>query len=457
MEVRFPFDNSVVDTVPRADAGDVDAALDAAVSGAKVMAKLPALERSQILAKTSAILAARVAELAETITREEGKPITEARFEVGRAVETFRVAAEEAGRIHGETVPLDASPGGAGKFGFTVRVPCGVVAAISPFNFPLNLAAHKVAPALAAGNAAVIKPPSATPLSALQMCGALLEAGLPPAAISCVTGPGGQIGDALCRDPRVRKISFTGSMEVGEHITRIAGIKKLTMELGSNSPIIVMPDADIEKVATVIAATGYGNAGQVCISTQRVLAHRALYEDLLAATKSKVESLATGNPLEESTKVGPMISETEAGRVESWIGEAVDSGARLLTGGTRSGAVHAPTIVADAGPSTRICREELFGPAVAFTPFESAGEAIELANSSRYGLAAGVFTESLETAMQFVRELETGNIHINWGPSWRADLMPYGGLKDSGFGKEGPRYAIEEMTELKMVCFHLGA
>jgi len=314
---------------------------------------------------------------------------------------------------------------------------------------------HKVGPAIAAGNAVIIKPASNTPLSALKLTELLLECGLPPEAISCLTGPGGELGDALCRDQRVRKISFTGSVPVGERICRTAGIKKVTMELGSNAPIIVMPDADLEKVAEAVAATGYSNAGQVCISTQRVIAQQAVYEDLLVATKSKVEALMTGNPLEEKTKVGPMIREQEALRVEQWVEEAVKGGGRMVTGGERRGSIYVPTIVADVKPEMRISCEELFGPVVAFTPFRDVDQAIALANDSRFGLAAGVFTESLDTAMKFARELETGNIHINWGPQWRADLMPYGGLKNSGFGKEGPRYAVEEMTELKMVVFHL--
>ena len=455
VEVLNPYDNAVIDTVPHGDAADVDQALDAAVRGAKAMAKLSAWDRYQILKKTADKLEGRAEEFARTITLEEGKVIAEGRFEASRAVQTLTLSAEEARRIHGETVPLDASPGGEGKFGFTIRVPCGVVVAISPFNFPLNLVAHKIGPAIAAGNAAVIKPPSNTPLSALKLTELLLECGMPPEAISCLTGPGGEIGDALCRDKRVRKISFTGSVPVGERICRIAGVKKLTMELGSNSPIIVMPDADLNKVADAIAATGYSNAGQVCISTQRVIASRHVYEDVLAATKPKVEALTTGNPLDEKTKVGPMIREQEAVRVEQWINEALKSGARIVTGGVRTGAIYAPTLVADVKPQMRISCDELFGPAVAVTPFTDVDEAIALANDSHYGLAAGVFTENVDTAMRFARELETGNIHINWGPQWRADLMPYGGLKESGVGKEGPRYAIEEMTELKMVCFHL--
>jgi acyl-CoA reductase-like NAD-dependent aldehyde dehydrogenase len=455
IEVLHPYDNSVVDTVPHSGMEDVEAALGAAVHGAKIMAKLTGWDRYQILKKAAEKLEERAEEFARRITLEEGKAISEARFEVGRAVQTLMLSAEEARRIHGETVPLDASPGGAGKMGFTLRVPCGVVVAISPFNFPLNLVVHKVAPAIAAGNAVVIKPPSNTPLSALKLTELLLECGLPPEAISCLTGPGGELGDALCSDKRVRKITFTGSVPVGERICRVAGIKKLTMELGSNSPIIVMPDADLNKVAEAVAATGYANAGQVCISTQRVIAQRNIYEDVIAASKVKVEALTMGNPLEEKTKVGPMIREQEAVRVEQWVADAVKGGGRIVTGGVRKGAMYAPTIVADVKPEMRISCEELFGPAVAFTPFSDVEEALALANNSQFGLAAGVFTESVDTAMRFVRELETGNIHINWGPQWRADLMPYGGLKNSGFGKEGPRYAAEEMTELKMVVFHL--
>ena len=455
IEVLHPYDNSVVDTVPRADTADVDAALAAAVRGAKIMARLTAWDRYQILKKAAEKLENRAEEFARTITLEEGKAIGESRFEVSRAVQTMMLSAEEARRIHGETVPLDASPGGAGKMGFTLRVPCGVVVAISPFNFPLNLMVHKVAPAIAAGNAVVMKPPSNTPLSALKLTELLLECGMPPEAISCLTGPGGELGDALCRDNRVRKISFTGSVPVGERICQMAGIKKVTMELGSNAPIIVMPDADLNKVAEAVAATGYSNAGQVCISTQRVIAQRKIYEDLLAATKPKVEALTTGNPQDEKTKIGPMIREQEATRVEQWVQEAVKGGGRIVTGGMRRGAIYAPTMVADVKPEMRISCEELFGPVVAFTPFDDVDQALALANDSRFGLAAGVFTENLDTAMKFARELETGNIHVNWGPQWRADLMPYGGLKDSGFGKEGPHYAVQEMTEIKMVVFHL--
>jgi acyl-CoA reductase-like NAD-dependent aldehyde dehydrogenase len=457
IEVKNPFDNSVIDTVPRAAAADLEKALVFAERGAKVMAKLSSYERWKILRKAADLMAARNDELGQIISKEEGKIIAEGRGEASRAVETMMGSAEEAKRLHGETVPLDADPTGTKKLGFTLRVPCGVVAAISPFNFPLNLVCHKVGPALAAGNTVVVKPASDTPLSALKLTEILLESGLPPEGIQCITGSGGEIGDALVADRRVRKVTFTGSREVGERICRTAGIKKVTMELGSNSPVIIMPDADLNKVAAAIALTGYGNAGQTCISTQRVLTAKKVYGDFLGALKPKVEALTTGNQLDEKSKVGPMVKESEAARVDDWINEAVSGGARLVAGGGRRGAIYMPAVVADVHPDMRISRDELFGPAVAVTPFETINEALALANDSVYGLAAGIFTENVEWAMKFAREAEAGNLHVNWGSQWRVDLMPYGGLKHSGFGKEGPRYAVEEMTELKMVVFHLNS
>ena len=455
IEVRNAYDNSVIDTVPRADRGDIERALQSAERGARVMAKLAGYDRWKILKKAAELIAARSEEFGQTISKEEGKIIAEGRLEASRAFETIMGSAEEAKRLHGQTVPLDGAPGGAGKVGLTLRVPCGVVVAISPFNFPLNLVCHKVGPALAAGNAVIVKPATDTPLSALKLTEVLLEAGLPPEAINTLTGSGGEIGDTLVTDRRVRKITFTGSRDVGEHICRTAGLKRVTMELGSNAPVIVMPDADLDKVATAVASTGYANAGQVCISTQRVLTAGSVYGDFLDALRPKVAALKVGNQLDETVKVGPMVKEKEAIRVEEWIKEAVASGARLVTGGRRQGALYEPAIVADVKPEMRISSDELFGPAVAVTPFTDIDEAIAMANDSPYGLAAGIFTENLEWAWKFAREVQSGNLHVNWGPQWRADLMPYGGLKESGFGKEGPAYAIEEMTELKMVVFHL--
>lgn len=453
--VTNPFDNSVVDTVPKGDKDDVERALATAVRGAQSMRKLGGYQRSLILRKAADLLTQRAEEFARTITLEEGKILAESRIEVSRAAEILNLSAEEAKRLSGEVVPLDGAPGVTKQFGFTIRVPCGVVVGISPFNFPLHLVAHKVAPALAAGNAVVLKPATDTPLSALKLTEVLLEAGIPGDAIQCLTGSGGEIGDALCADGRVRKITFTGSRDVGEHICKVAGLKKVTMELGSNSPVIIMPDADLEKVAAAVAATGYANAGQVCISAQRVIPLKPIYREFTDLLRTKVAAITTGNPLQEGVKMGPMVREADAKRVESWVREAVAGGATLVVGGERRGATYSATVIADVKPEMKISRQELFGPAVALSPAESIDEAIAMANDTNYGLSAGAFTQNIDWAMRFAREVESGNIHINWGPQWRVDLMPYGGLKESGFGKEGPKYAVQEMTELKMIVMHL--
>ena len=454
IEVLNPFDGSVVDTVPAADHADVDLAISAAVRGAEIMAAMPAYERYQILHRAADLMQERIEDLGRTITLEEGKTLTEGMGEAARAVETMTLSAEEAKRLTGETLPLDASSNGGGKFGFTLRVPCGVVAAITPFNFPLNLVCHKVGPGLAAGNAVVIKPATDTPLSALKITEILLDAGIPSEALQCITGSGSVIGDAISADLRVRKISFTGSRDVGEHICKTGGLKKVTMELGSNAPLLVMSDADLEKVAEATAATGYANAGQVCISAQRVMVNQQVYGDFIDALTPKVNALNTGNPLDEGVTMGPMIREADAARVNDWINEAVGAGARVVTGGDRDGTMHAPTVVADVDPKMQISCNEVFGPAVAVSRFDSIEEAISSANDTNYGLSAAIFTENIDWAMQFAQRVHSGNIHINWGTMWRADFMPYGGLKDSGMGKEGPKYAVEEMTETKMVVIH---
>jgi glyceraldehyde-3-phosphate dehydrogenase (NADP+) len=454
IEVTNPFDGSVVDTVPRGRVADVDAAIAGAVEGARIMRATSGYDRSLFLRKAAQLLSDRSEDFARTISLEEGKTLAESRFEVSRGVQTLELSAEEAKRLGGEVLPLDGAPGGAGKFGFTLRVPCGVVAAITPFNFPLNLVCHKVGPALAGGNAVVIKPASDTPLTALKLVEVLLEAGAPPLAVSCVTGSGGEIGDALCRDARVRKISFTGSRDVGEHICKIAGLKRVTMELGSNAPLIVMDDADLEKVAHATAVTGFANAGQVCISAQRVITDRRVYGDFLDALVPKVETITVGNPLDAVTKMGPMIRERDAVRVKSWIDEAAAAGARVLRGGGHRGTLFEPTILADVDPRMKVSCDELFGPAVAVTPASDLDEAIRIANDTPYGLSAAIFTQDIDRALRFAREVDSGNLHINWGTMWRADLMPYGGLKESGMGKEGPKYAVEEMTETKTVIIH---
>lgn len=452
--VRNPYDGEVIDTVPVATLADAKAALAAAVDGARAMRALSAWERSEILRRAADLVEASIPDLARTIALEVGKPLTEATNEAKRIPELLRVSASEGARMHGETVPVDGAPGGAGKIAFTLRQPCGVVVAITPFNYPALLVLHKVGPALAAGNAVVLKPARQTPLTALFLTRALLEAGLPENGLQCLTGPGSELGTVLCADPRVRKISFTGSTSVGEAISRVAGVKRLSLELGSNCPLIVLPDADLEQVAAATLTGGYVNAGQVCISVQRVLVAREVYADYVDALTPLVEGLQTGHPLDERTGLGPLISQAEAERVERTIRDAVDGGATLIAGGGRDGAVVAPTLVGDVDPAMELSRSELFGPAVALTPVTGIDEAIALANDSEYGLGAGLFTSDLGSALRFAKEVDSGSIQINSSPLWRADLMPYGGLKGSGIGKEGPRYAIEEMTELKTIVFH---
>lgn len=454
-DVTHPFDGRVIDTVPVAGPNDVEGALVGAVAGAAVMRALAGFDRFQILRRAADAITARASELGKLISLEEGKTLREGVFEATRAAETMHLSAEEAKRLGGEVLPMDGAPGGGDRLGFTLRVPCGVVVAITPFNFPLNLVCHKVGPALAAGNSVILKPAGDTPLSALKLVEILLEAGLPPLGIACLTGAGGVIGEALCRDERVRKISFTGSVEVGERITRVAGVKRLTMELGSNSPLIVLPDADLDKVAAAVIATGYGNAGQVCISTQRVIALEKNYGDVLDALAPKVKALRAGDPLADETTMGPMIRERDAVRVKEWIDAAVADGARVVAGGGRRGTMVEPTLVADVRPEMKLSCDELFGPAVGVTRVADVDAALRLANDSRYGLSAGVFTQDIDAALHLAKRIDSGNIHLNWGPAWRADLIPYGGVKMSGIGKEGPKYAIDEMTERKTVIVHL--
>ncbi len=455
IDVLNPFDGSVVDTVPQSSLADVEEALATAERGARVMADLTGYQRYELLMKVADLMRERADDLARTITLEEGKILAEAQIEATRAREIIVLSAEEAKRLSGEVIPLDGAPGVEGKLGFTLRVPCGVVVGISPFNFPLHLVCHKVGPAIAAGNACIIKPATDTPLSALKLIELFVEAGVPPEAVQCLTGPGGSLGNALCSDPRVRKITFTGSRDIGERICQVAGLKRVTMELGSNAPLIVMPDADPKRVAAAAAMSGFSNAGQVCISTQRVIAHNDIYGDLLDAMADVAAGISTGDPLADATGMGPMIREEDSERVASWVSEAASAGARVLTGGERNGQIFQPTVVADVRPEMKISYDEIFGPVVGVSQAPDIDTAIELANDTKYGLSAAIFTQNVDWAMQFVRKCESGNIHVNWGTQWRADLMPYGGLKDSGMGKEGPKYAVQEMTETKMAVFHL--
>ena len=454
-EVTSPFDGSVVGTVPLAGADDVEAALRTAAHGAQTWRHTPAHERMRILMRAAELADERAVEIARTISAETGKTITEATTEAGRSGELIRLAAFEGTQLYGDTLPLDANRGtGQDKIGFTLRQPCGIVAAITPFNYPALLVLHKLAPALAAGNAVVLKPARTTPLTALELAACFVDAGLPEGVLSVLTGPGGTLGDALVSDTRVRKVSFTGSTATGERITRMAGVKKLSLELGASCPVIVLPDADLEQAAAAVAAGGYVNAGQVCISVQRVITHPRVNADFLDALVPKVEAIRTGDPSSPDTTMGSLITTAEAERVERAIADAAAGGARVLTGGQREGAMVAPTVVADVDPASPFSQKELFGPAVAVSTAEDWETAIAQANSTGYGLAAGVFTGDVAGAVQAMREIDAGSIHINWTPLWRADLMPYGGLKGSGIGKEGPRAAVAEMTESKTIVLH---
>ncbi|QDT40423.1 Glutarate-semialdehyde dehydrogenase DavD [Gimesia alba] len=455
INVTNSFDQSIIDTVPKGSGEDIAKAVTVLEQGARIMKAMTPYDRSLILQKAADLLLQHQDEFARTISLEVGKVLAESQVETSRSAEVIRLSGEEARRMTGEMIPLEGNAGGNNKVGFTLRVPCGIVAAITPFNFPLNLVCHKVGPAIAAGNAILIKPASDTPLSALKLTEILLEAGLPPEAIACVTGPGGEIGRAICTDTRIRKISFTGSYEVGTKICEMAGMKRVTMELGSNSPVVIMDDADLDKATTAITMAGYANAGQVCISAQRILTSSAVKSDFVDLLKSKVENLTTGNQLEDSTKIGPMVRESDATRVEEWVNEAVSQGARLVCGGQRQGAIFAPTILDETKPDMLVVKDEIFGPAVALSYFNDVNEAIAMANDTTYGLSAGIFTQDIDRAMKFARQVDSGNIHINWSSQWRADAMPYGGLKHSGTGKEGPKYAIQEMSEEKMVVMHL--
>src|SRR5258708_32383594 len=395
--VVAPYSGDVVDTVPAATPDQIEQVLAAAEKAAVAMAKLTAYERNQILQKAADLITANVEDLARTVSLESGKPLGESRGEAGRIADLLRLSAYEGTQMRGETLPIDAQVGARGKMGFTMRVPCGVVVAITPFNYPLLLVMHKIGPALAVGNAVILKPANQTPLSALKLTKLLIEAGLPENGIQCITGSGSKIGPALCADRRVRKSSLTGSTEVGEQITRVAGVKKLSLELGSNCPLIVLPDADLAKVAEATALGGFVNAGQVCISTQRVLVHRKVYNEFLDALKRPVEANKVGEPLADVTKLSAMINEKEAERVGSWIDEAVQGGARIVTGGTRQGALFAPTIVADVQPTMRVSCDELFGPAGAGTPIGTGDEAVALAKGSQNGRGAGGFTPGVKT------------------------------------------------------------
>jgi len=448
-EVRSPYSGEVVARVPQAGAAHARQAVDAA---ARVLASpLPAHERAAILDRVAALLRERADEVAQTICAEAGKPMKAARVEADRAVSTFTMAAVEARRLAGDVVPMDASPAGVGKVAYTMRVPIGVVGAITPFNFPLNLVGHKVAPALAAGCPVVLKPAGQTPMSALLLAELEDEAGLPAGWLNVLVGPSAEIGDVLVEDERVRLITFTGSAEVGWKIRERAARKKVNLELGNATPVVVESDADIEQAATKLAANAFAFAGQSCISVQRIYVQRSAYDDFASRFVSKVESLRVGDPADEETDVGPVIDEGARDRIVSWIEEAKAGGAKVLTGGELVDGLLRPTVLADVTPEMKVSCLEVFGPLCTVSAYEAPDEAFELANGTEYGLQAGIFTTNIHTALAAAEALEFGGITVNEAPTFRADQMPYGGVKESGNTKEGPHYAVREMTEERLV------
>ena len=433
---------------------DIDRALESAVGGAKIMAKLPTYRRVAILAKTAQLIAERRPALERTIAQEAGKPLKFARGEIDRAVMTFQLASEEARRIHGETIPFDAVPNGENFFGFWWRKPVGVVGAITPFNFPLNLVAHKLAPAIAAGNSFVLKPAELTPLTAVALMEILIEAGLPPEAGQLLQGSGSEVGSAIVRDGRVSKITFTGSAEVGKTILSTAGIKKVTLELGNSSPVIVAPDADLEFVARRCSIGAFAHSGQVCISVQRIYGDQSIQDELREQMVAATKKIVVGDPLSEETDVGPMIAEKEARRAEQWVSEAESQGARRLVGGQRDGAVYYPTLLDNTRPEMKVMSQEVFAPVASLIACSDFEDSLEQANATGFGLQAAVFTNDINRIWRAVRRLDFGGVIINDMPAFRVDHMPYGGIKQSGLGREGVRFAIEEMTNIQTVAIH---
>jgi acyl-CoA reductase-like NAD-dependent aldehyde dehydrogenase len=457
IEVRNKFTNEVIGTVASAGTSHLESALVSSKKASGTLAAMPAYRRSEILVKASALILESKERLADCIARESGKALKFARLEVERAVDTFRLAGHEAERLHGETVPMDAVKSGEGFIGFWRRRPVGVIAAITPFNFPLNLVAHKVAPAFASGNAVILKPSELTPFTAALLCEILMEAGVPDGGINLIHGTGEKVADPLIRDSRVDKVTFTGSAAVGRRILSAAGIKKVTLELGNSSPVVIARDANLRLAAAKCAIGANYCSGQVCISTQRIFVDASVAVEFTAMLKEETAKLIVGDPLNEIVDVGPMIRQTEAERVESWVAEAVQGGARLVLGGRREGSVYWPTILDKVTPEMRVVREEVFGPVVSIQTFEDFEDALTMADDTEYGLQASVFTQDIDRAFRAAARLNFGGVIINDTPHLRPDHIPYGGNRQSGLGREGLRYAMEEMTNIQMIMIRTPA
>ncbi len=451
IEVRSPYDDALIGLIPSCTPADVDRAV--AVAKKALATPLPLWKRAEVLDRAAARLAARRDEFAEIVCREAAKPIKTARVEAERAVGTFQFAAAEARKLGGEMIPLDAIPSGEGKLGFTLRLPIGVVGAIAPFNFPLNLVVHKVAPAIAAGCPVVLKPASQTPFSSIVLAEMLIdECGLPPEYLQIVTGGGSTVGNAIVDHPDVALITFTGSPAVGWSIRARAPRKRVGLELGNNAPVIIEPDGDWQTAADKIKMAGFSHAGQSCISTQRIFVHSTIADAFTDRLAANVESLVVGDPMLEATDVSALISRSERDRVKSWIDEAVDGGAKVVVGGDiGADGVLKPTVLANVTHDMKVCAGEVFGPVVAIASYDDLDDAFRMANDTAFGLQAAIFTSDISKGLKAVRTLDFGGVLVNEVPTWRADQQPYGGLRDSGNTREGPAYSVKEMTEIRMV------
>lgn len=454
-EVYDPQDNRLLSRVPKASKQDMVKAIEKADEAFNNIRTWSTFERMRVINKAAAYIEDRLEEYASTIASEGSKTINEARAEVKRTIQTLRISAEEARRINGETINFDQTEGSENRVGYYYRFPIGVIGAITPFNDPLNLVAHKVGPAIASGNAIVVKPATVTPLSALKLAEAFVQAGLPEGFLSVIPGAGREVGETLVTHPLIKMVSFTGGPDAGDRIARQAGVKKLNMELGSNSPVIILNDADIQDSVQSCVSGAFSAVGQNCIGVQRIFIEEEVYPSFLESFIERTGELQVGDKMDELTDIGPLISEQEAKRVESWVEEALEQGASLKTGGKRNGNFYAPTILTDVPETATIAREEIFGPIVLVYPVKDVAEAIERSNSVDYGLQAGVFTSNIENAYHVIRKLDTGGVMINDTSDYRIDEMPFGGVKGSGLGREGVKMAIEKMTDPKVVCFRL--
>jgi acyl-CoA reductase-like NAD-dependent aldehyde dehydrogenase len=451
IQVINPYSDDAIGTVPKASKRDIETACQAATDGFDISRILTAHERAEILDRASRTIKKNEQELAHVIALESGKPMKYARGEAKRAHETFKFASAEARHIYGEVIPMDAASRGKDYFGFYQRVPRGVLLAITPFNFPLNLVAHKLAPAIAAGNSIILKPASVTPLTAFKLVQILEDSGLPPGSLNIIYGAGSTVGMPLVKDDRIQMVTFTGSLPVGETIKREAGFKTVTLELGNNAAVVVEDMDNLEEVVDRLIIGAFAYSGQVCISVQRIYVNRAHFEDFLSAFVAKAEKQRMGDPLEDTTDIGPMISPAETKRVLEWINEATAMGAEVACGGGREGNMVQPTVLINTTREMRVMKDEVFGPVVSIVPYDAYEQGLAMANDTKYGLQAAVYTRDVQKIMRAVDTINVGGLIVNDYPTFRVDHMPYGGVRKSGMGREGLRYAIEEMTEMKLV------